>query len=83
MNLVSNALQSKLCIERHFGLLLGAGACRLAYDLVRCGDGWCGIEVKDGKECGRTAMDFFTTTASQMRCSCDGHAHAAPVPESI
>lgn len=33
----------------------GAG-CRLTYDLVRCGDGWCGIEVKDGKDCGRTAM---------------------------
>ena len=33
----------------------GAG-CRLTYDLVRCGDGWCGIEVKDGKECGRTAL---------------------------
>jgi hypothetical protein len=33
----------------------GAG-CGLTYDLVRCGDGWCGIEVKDGKDCGRTAM---------------------------
>jgi len=30
--------------------------CRLTYDLVRCGDGWCGIEVKDGKDCGRTAL---------------------------
>src|SRR5438105_4033838 len=31
-------------------------SCRLTYDLVRCGEGWCGIEVKDGKECGRTAL---------------------------
>jgi hypothetical protein len=30
--------------------------CRLAYDFVRCGDAWCGIEVKDGKDCGRTAL---------------------------
>ena len=33
----------------------GAG-CRLTYDLVPCGDGWCGIEVKGGKECGRVAL---------------------------
>jgi hypothetical protein len=31
------------------------GSCRLTYDLVPCGDGWCGIEVKNGKDCGRTA----------------------------
>ena len=30
--------------------------CRSTYDLVPCGDGWCGIEVKDGKACGRTAF---------------------------
>jgi hypothetical protein len=30
--------------------------CRPTYDLVPCGDGWCGIEVKDGKTCGRTAF---------------------------
>jgi hypothetical protein len=28
----------------------------LTYDVVRCGDGWCGIEVKDGKDCGRIAL---------------------------
>jgi hypothetical protein len=31
-------------------------SCRLSYDLVRCGEGWCGIEVKDDKECGRIAL---------------------------
>jgi hypothetical protein len=31
-------------------------SCRLAYDLVPCGEGWCGIEVKEDKSCGRTAM---------------------------
>lgn len=30
--------------------------CRVAYDLVPCGEGWCGIEVADGKTCGRTAF---------------------------
>ena len=30
-------------------------SCQLAYDLVPCGDGWCGIEVRDGKACGRIA----------------------------
>ena len=33
----------------------GAG-CGLAYDFVRCGDGWCGIEVKNGSQCGHTAL---------------------------
>jgi hypothetical protein len=31
-------------------------SCQLAYDLVPCGDGWCGIEVRDGKACGRIAF---------------------------
>ena len=31
-------------------------SCQVAYDIVRCGEGWCGVEVKDGKECGRVAI---------------------------
>jgi hypothetical protein len=31
-------------------------SCHVAYDIVRCGEGWCGVEVKDGKECGRVAI---------------------------
>ena len=31
-------------------------SCRLTYDFVHCGDAWCGIEVKDDKACGRTAL---------------------------
>jgi hypothetical protein len=34
----------------------GDAGCKVAYDLVPCGTGWCGIEVKDGKTCGRTAL---------------------------
>jgi hypothetical protein len=34
----------------------GDAGCQLAYDLVPCGNGWCGIEVKVDKTCGRTAM---------------------------
>src|SRR5262249_14731892 len=30
--------------------------CRPTYDLVPCGEGWCGIEGKDGKTCGRMAF---------------------------
>jgi hypothetical protein len=28
----------------------------LTYDLVRCGEVWCGIEVRNGKDCGHTAI---------------------------
>jgi hypothetical protein len=31
-------------------------SCRVAYDIVRCGEGWCGVEVEDAKECGRVAI---------------------------
>jgi hypothetical protein len=30
--------------------------CRISYDLMPCGEGWCGIEVTDGKTCGRVAF---------------------------
>lgn len=30
--------------------------CPATYDFVPCGDGWCGIEVKGGKDCGRIAF---------------------------
>lgn len=29
---------------------------RLILDIVRCGEGWCGIEVTEGARCGRTAL---------------------------
>ena len=33
-----------------------AGCRHLAYDLVPCGTGWCGIEVRDDDTCGRTVL---------------------------
>lgn len=30
--------------------------CRRSYDFAPCGKEWCGVEVKDGKECGRVAF---------------------------
>ena len=30
--------------------------CPSMYDFVPCGEGWCGIEVKGGKDCGRIAF---------------------------
>jgi hypothetical protein len=44
---VASGFGSKQCSEP---------GCRPTYDLAPCGDGWCGIEVKEGKTCGRTAF---------------------------
>jgi hypothetical protein len=51
--------------------------CRLTYDLVRCGDGWCGIEVKDGKECGRIAMRLDAGTSTQFGMEFSGRYEKA------
>lgn len=52
---VAPGLAGKACTEP---------GCRAAYDLVPCGDGWCGIEVKDGATCGRTAFRLTAITPS-------------------
>ena len=44
----------------------GDAGCQLAYDLVPCGTGWCGIEVKDGKACGRTALRLDAGASAQV-----------------
>jgi hypothetical protein len=41
-------------------------SCRLTYDLVRCGDGWCGVEVKDDKQCGRVALRLDAGASTQF-----------------
>jgi hypothetical protein len=40
-------------------------SCRLTYDLVPCGEGWCGIEVKDDQQCGRVALRLNAGAATQ------------------
>jgi hypothetical protein len=44
---IATGFGSKQCTEP---------SCRPMYDLVPCSGGWCGIEVKDGTTCGRTAF---------------------------
>jgi uncharacterized low-complexity protein len=34
----------------------GEGKCNLTLDIVRCGEGWCGIEVGQKDACGGTAL---------------------------
>ena len=34
----------------------GGGACTLTLDIVRCGEGWCGIAVGHDNRCGGTAL---------------------------
>jgi hypothetical protein len=34
----------------------GEGKCKLTLDIVRCAEGWCGIEVGDDNSCGATAL---------------------------
>jgi hypothetical protein len=52
-------------------------SCRLTYDLVRCGEGWCGIEVKDGKECGHIAMRLDAGTPTQFGVEFSGRYEKA------
>lgn len=42
------------------------GICPHAFDFVRCGDTWCGIEVKNGTECGRIAWRLHVGQARPM-----------------
>src|SRR5262245_4341532 len=44
----------------------GEAGCQLVYDLVPCGKGWCGIEVKDDKTCGRTALRLDAGASTQF-----------------
>jgi len=39
---------------------------QLRYDLVPCGNGWCGVEVKEDKTCGRTALRLDAGASTQF-----------------
>jgi hypothetical protein len=30
--------------------------CKPLFDIMACGEGWCGVEVEDGGKCGRTSL---------------------------
>lgn len=44
----------------------GGKACTLTYDIVACGDGWCGIAVSDAAPCGAIGLRM-TADASHNR----------------
>lgn len=52
-------------------------SCQLSYDLVPCGDGWCGIEVTDGKACGRIAFRLDAGAPKQFGVEFSGHYERA------
>ena len=52
-------------------------SCRLAYDLVPCGENWCGIEVKEDKSCGRTAMRLDAGAPTQHGVTFSGRYERA------
>jgi hypothetical protein len=59
----------------------GEGGCRLVYDLVPCGKGWCGIEVKDDKTCGRTALRLDAGASTQYGVIFFGSFERAPATQ--
>ncbi len=52
-------------------------SCRLAYDFVRCGDGWCGVEVKEDKTCGRIAFRLDAGMPTQFGVAFSGRYERA------
>ncbi|MDX2309392.1 MAG: hypothetical protein NW216_14225 [Hyphomicrobium sp.] len=36
----------------------GPDGCKLTMDISKCGDGWCGIEVRDSDACGGQALQL-------------------------
>jgi len=46
--------------------------CRLTLDIMPCGEAWCGVEVKDGKQCGRTALRLVAGLPSRAGAEFSG-----------
>lgn len=41
-------------------------ACKPLYDIMPCGDGWCGVEVEEDGKCGRTAIRLAVEKSPEM-----------------
>jgi hypothetical protein len=39
---------------------------------MRCGEAWCGVEVKDGKQCGRTVLRLVAGSPSPVGAEFSG-----------
>ena len=59
----------------------GNAGCRLTYDLAPCGNGWCGIEVKADKTCGRTAFRLDAGAPTQFGVTFSGSYERAPATQ--
>jgi hypothetical protein len=49
----------------------------LTYDIVACGDGWCGIAVTDETACGAVAVKLKPDTTKNRRNAFSGHLELA------
>lgn len=43
----------------------GRTACKPLFDIMACGEGWCGVEVEDGGKCGRTSLRLSVEKAPE------------------
>ena len=56
--------------------------CGRVYDLAPCGKGWCGVEVKDGKDCGRVAFRLQPSEDNAFGQELTGRFERTPGAES-
>lgn len=57
------------------------GVCKLTLDLVKCGTGWCGIEVDKEGGCGATALRLGPMERDDWRVSFQGKLELARFTE--
>jgi hypothetical protein len=55
----------------------GGKACTLTYDIVACGDGWCGIAVSDATPCGPIGLRMAADTSHNRRNAFTGKLELA------
>jgi len=55
----------------------GGQACTLTYDIVACGDGWCGIAVSDATPCGPIGLRMTADTGHNRRNAFTGKLELA------
>jgi hypothetical protein len=48
------------------------GRCKIALDITRCGDGWCGVEVTEEKTCGGRALALDAGKESEASVQFNG-----------
>jgi len=51
---------------------------RMTFDISRCGDGWCGVEVKTGSTCGKTMLRLDQGELRERFVKFTGRVETAP-----